>query len=117
MSKREIALYTQCVLSKMAGLSRWIALPAQLWVFAGERIWAFLLRLNFNIPSRYLVHLGVALCVWVVTKCLVFRLLNLHRGWPFLSRHELMNLAAGNLLGSVAGAAVILCISPAGFPR
>ncbi len=117
MSKREMALYTQRVLSKMAELSRWIALPAQLCVFAAAGILAFLLRFDFNIPGRYLVHLGVALCVWVVTKCLVFRLLNLHRGWHLLSLHELMNLAAGNLLGSVAGAAVILCISPTGFPR
>jgi len=107
---------TQRVLSKMAEFSRWIALPVQLCVFAASGTLAFLLRFDFNIPGHYLVHLGIALCVWMVTKCLVFRLLHLHRGWRFLSLHALTRLVAGNLLGSAASAVAILSISPDGFP-
>src|SRR5579862_6238691 len=116
-SKRAIVVYAQPALRKMVDCGTWVVLPVELVVFAAAGILAFLLRFDFNIPGRYLAHLGVALSVWVITKHLVFRFLNLHRGWRFLSLHELMNLAAGNLFGSIAAAAVILCISPAGFPR
>ncbi len=117
MSKQEITFETQQVLSKIAEYGAWIAPPVKLSVFAIAGMLAFLLRFDFNIPAHYLIHLSAAVCVWVVIKHLVFRLLNLHRGLHFLSVHELMKLAVGNILGSVAGTAVILCISPKGFPR
>jgi len=117
MSKGEVVLDAQRVLSKMAEFSRWIRLPVELCVFAASGALAFLLRFDFRVPGSYLVHLGAGVCVWLVAKGLVFRLLRLDRGWRFLSLHDLTRLGAGNLLGSAAGVAGILLIAPAGFPR
>ncbi|MCX6634581.1 MAG: nucleoside-diphosphate sugar epimerase/dehydratase [Acidobacteria bacterium] len=117
MSKGEVVLDAQRVLSKMAEFSRWIRLPVELCVFAASGTLAFLLRFDFRVPGNYLVHLGAGVCVWMVAKGLVFQLLRLDRGWRFLSLYDLTRLGAGNLAGSAAGAAGILLIAPAGFPR
>jgi FlaA1/EpsC-like NDP-sugar epimerase len=96
-------------------LAIWLA---QICVFVLCIIAAFLLRFEFAIPNSLLKHLYWALLVWVPVKLIVFRLLNLDRGWwRFLSIHDLGRLVYGNLLGSALGAVVILSIAPSGFPR
>ena len=111
-------------LPSIARTERWGSLHrlaiwlVQICVFALCIIAAFLLRFEFTIPSSHRKYLYWALLVWVPVKLIVFRLLNLDRGWwRFVSIHDLSRLAFGNLLGSVLGAVVMLSVAPAGFPR
>jgi FlaA1/EpsC-like NDP-sugar epimerase len=96
-------------------LAIWLA---QICIFSLCIVTAFLLRFEFAIPRSHLKYLYWALLIWVPVKLAVFRLLNLDRGWwRFVSTHDLVRLAFGNLLGSVLGAVLMLFVAPAGFPR
>jgi FlaA1/EpsC-like NDP-sugar epimerase len=87
-------------------------------VFALCVIGAFLLRFEFTVPGTYRKYLYWALLIWVPVKLIIFRLLKLNRGWwRFVSAHDLVHLAYGNLIGSTVGAVVIFAVAPAGFPR
>jgi len=96
-------------------LAMWLA---QIGFFSSCIIVAFLLRFEFTIPEVHRKHLYWALLVWVPVKLIVFRLLNLDRGWwRFVSIHDLVRLAFGNFVGSVLGTVLILSLAPTGFPR
>jgi len=101
--------------SKLHRPAIWLA---QTLIFAVCAVTAFLLRFEFSIPEVHRKHLYCALLLWVPAKLIVFRLLNLDRGWwRFVSIHDLVRLVVGNLLGSLAGAALILSLGPQRFPR
>ena len=96
-------------------LAIWLA---QICIFSACIVTTFLLRFEFAIPNSHLKYLYWALLIWVPAKLAVFRLLNLDRGWwRFVSTHDLVRLAFGNVLGSGLGAVLILLVAPAGFPR
>jgi len=90
---------------------------AQISVFALCAVSAFLLRFDFNIPNSHLHYLHWALLVWVPIKALVFRLLDLDRGWwRFVSIHDVDRLVAANVGGSLVGGLILFFATP-GFPR
>src|ERR1039457_2844918 len=96
-------------------LAIWLA---QICVFSLCIVAAFLLRFEFTIPDSHREYLYWALLLWVPIKLIVFWLLNLDRGWwRFVSVHDLVRLAFGNLLASLLGAVLMLSVAPAGFPR
>lgn len=78
---------------------------------------AFLLRFEFAIPDSYLRLLAVSLGVFVLAKLAAFALVRLHRtSWRYFSLHDLLFLAAGNVIGSVAAVCGLIWFSGA-FPR
>jgi FlaA1/EpsC-like NDP-sugar epimerase len=85
-------------------------------VFAG--VVAFLLRLEFQLPLYALKQLHYALPLWAISKTLAFHYYDLDRGWwRNSSIPELIRCGKANLAGSAIGAALILLLAPAGFPR
>lgn len=103
---------------RWSGFHRLTIWVTQIGVFALCVIAAFLLRFEFVIPSVHQKHLVWALVIWVPIKLIFFRVFNLDRGWwRFVSIHDLVRLAFGNIVGSLLGAVVILSFAPTGFPR
>ncbi len=91
---------------------------SQCLLFAMAGVMAFLLRFDFNLPSRYLVYLLFSVPVWVLVKGVVFHLLALDRGgWRYVSVPDIVRLAIGNILGSILALLFIVFLAPAGFPR
>jgi len=89
----------------------------QIGVFSLSVLVAFLLRFEFTIPVAQRKHLFWALLVCVPVKLIVFRLLDLDRGWwRFISIQDLVRLLLGNAAGSTLSIVVILAAAP-GFPR
>jgi len=96
-------------------LTIWLA---QILIFSLCIVAAFLLRFEFTIPPSHRKYLYCGLIVWVPVKLIVFRLLNLDRGWwRFVSIYDLARLFIGNGISSVLAGALILSYGPAGFPR
>lgn len=90
----------------------------QIGIFITSGLAAFLLRFDFHIPSAYVQHLVYALLIWTCVKAIVFRLAKLDRGWwRYVSTNDLVSLVSGNVIGSIASCAVLLCVAPHGFPR
>jgi FlaA1/EpsC-like NDP-sugar epimerase len=90
----------------------------QLSIFVLSGLAAFLLRFDFTVPAVEVQHLVWALPIWLIAKAIVFRLYSLDRGWwRFVSIHDVFRLGAGNFIGSLASAVVILTLAPRGFPR
>jgi FlaA1/EpsC-like NDP-sugar epimerase len=118
MPKHEVSLDLQRFVRRLAHLHRWVLRLVQVSMFVFAGISAFLLRFDFSIPRRFQPHLAYALGAWVLSKILVFRLLNLDRGWwRYVSIPDLVRLAAGNILGSALGGLTLIFVAPAGFPR
>ena len=91
---------------------------AQTCVFALCVISAFLLRFEFAIPNVHRKYLVWALLILIPVKLIVFRVFNLDHGWwRFVSIHDLVRLAYGNLAASLLGAVCIRLFAPVGFPR
>jgi FlaA1/EpsC-like NDP-sugar epimerase len=79
---------------------------------------AFLLRFDLSLPLVYRIYLAYALPIWIVVKIAVFHVSNLDRGlWRYLTVADLVRIAIGNLIASVASCILILFIAPPGFPR
>ncbi len=79
---------------------------------------AFLLRFEFEIPKFYLLHLELALMVWVAIKLVVFHLYGMdRRSFKFFSAEDALRLAQANLVGSAASALLLYLIAGASFPR
>lgn len=90
----------------------------QIFGFLFCLVTAFLLRFEFAVPNIHHKHLYSAILIFVPIKVIAFWLLNLDRGWwRFVSIHDFVRLALGNLLGSVASALFMVSLGPAGFPR
>jgi len=90
----------------------------QIGIFVFSGLAAFLLRFDFTIPALYLQYFIWALPIWLLVKAAVFRLSGLDRGWwRFVSIHDAFRIGAGNLIGSLLGAGLILASAPRGFPR
>jgi len=118
MRSERIAVDTQGLASRFLPYHRWVVLALESILFLASGITAFLLRFDFAVPYDYVLHLQVALIIWLLTKVPVFALLGLSRGWwRYVSSHDLVRLALGNLLGSTVSAAGILYFLPTGFPR
>lgn len=112
------------LLNSILRLERWrnfhrlASWTAQIFVFALCIMSTFLLRFEFMIPSTYRRYLYWAFLLWIPVKLIAFRLLNLDRGWwRFVSIHDIIRLAFGNLLGSFLSTLLTMAIAPAGFPR
>ena len=87
-------------------------------LFAASGIAAFSLRFDLRIPRSELHHLWFALVVWLTIKTVVFRWLQLDRGWwRFVSMDDLVRIAFGNFVGSFTGYIAIRLLGPSGFPR
>ena len=103
---------------RLLKMHRPIVWAVQLGIFAISGVLAFLLRFDFGLPPAYLKYLAYALPIWIVVKALVFRAVNLDRGWwRYVSVADLMRIVVGNFAGSVLSCIAILFIAPAGFPR
>jgi FlaA1/EpsC-like NDP-sugar epimerase len=101
-----------------SGIRRSAIWFAQACVFSASAVAAFLLRFDFSVPPEYRRELYGSLLIWLAAKFLIFRLLNLDRGWwRFISIYDVGRLAIGNLLGSLLGGALIFAAVDAGFPR
>jgi FlaA1/EpsC-like NDP-sugar epimerase len=91
---------------------------AELLIFIGAGLGAFLLRFEFIIPPGYFRHLAIALPIWVVVKFAVFHINGVHRRWwRFFSVNDAVRLGLANITGSLLAAAPILLVTPPGFPR
>lgn len=100
------------------GLYRPAIWITQICVFALCIVSAFLLRFEFTVPAPYRRYLYCAFLIWIPVKLIVFRLLDLDRGWwRFVSIYDLLRLAAGNAMASLLGGVLALYLGPAGFPR
>ena len=79
---------------------------------------AFLLRFEFWIPRGHVPQLVAALAIWLIGKSVVFRILSIDRGWwRFVSLPDVLQIALGNVLGSIFCGLIILAVGPPGFPR
>jgi lipopolysaccharide/colanic/teichoic acid biosynthesis glycosyltransferase len=99
-------------------LRRCLIWITHLGLFAISGVAAFSLRFDLHIPPSEIHHLWFALAVWLTIKPIVFRWLELDRGWwRFVSMDDLIRIAFGNFVGSVAGFIAIRFLGPSGFPR
>ena len=93
----------------------WIA---QIAIFAGSGVAAFLVRFEFSLADIQLAEVEIALPVWILVKAIVFRALKLDRGWWSQSSvPDMVRLGIGNLAGSVISAVAVMLISAGTFPR
>lgn len=104
---------------KQRSILRCIAICSlQCSLFAVSGTVAFLLRFDFNPPHRYVIHLALAVLIWVVVKGIIFHLMALdRRGWHYVSISDVVRLALGNLLGTIVSLVFIVFLAPGGFPR
>ncbi len=99
-------------------LRRCLIWITHLGLFAASGVAAFSLRFDLHIPSSEIHPLWFALAVWLTIKSVVFRWLELDRGWwRFVSMDDLVRIAFGNFVGSLAGFIAIRFWGPPGFPR
>ena len=99
-------------------LRRFLIWVTHLGLFAASGAAAFSLRFDLRIPRSEISHLCFALAVWLTIKSIVFRWLELDRGWwRFVSMDDLMRIAFGNFFASFAGYIAIRLLGPPGFPR
>ena len=90
----------------------------QCLLFAVSGIVAFLLRFEFSLPARDVVFVAVSVPIWVVIKGIIFHALALdRRGWRYVSVPDIVQLALGNLSGSIVSLFFIVFLAPGGFPR
>ncbi len=89
------------------------------WVlFAASGVAAFELRFDLRAPRSEFHHLWFALMVWLIVKPIIFRWLELDRGWwRFVSIDDLVRIAIGNFIGSFLAFFAIRFLGPPGFPR
>ncbi len=102
----------------MEKVPRLLVWAVQICIFILSGVAAFLLRFDFTVPAAYFQYFVWALPIWVLVKTVVFRLCGLDRGWwRLVSIHDVLWIAVGNVLGTLASAAVIFALAPRGFPR
>ncbi len=102
----------------MERVPRLVVRAVQLSIFVFSGLAAFLIRFDFTIPTVHVQHLAWALPIWLMAKTIVFRLCGLDRGWwRFVSIHDVFRIGAGNFIGSLVSAGLILMLAPPGFPR
>jgi FlaA1/EpsC-like NDP-sugar epimerase len=105
-------------LMRNSTLRRLLVGALQICTFALSGIAAFSLRFDFRIPSGYLIHLVVALPVWIIAKTVTFHFAGLdRRGYRYVSVSDAHRLLWANLAGSVFGFLAIRFLAPSGFPR
>lgn len=97
---------------------RLVVWAVQIAIFGLAGVAAFLLRFDLQIPWYYIPHLAFAVPVWILSKAVAFRFVNLGRGWwRYVSARDLMQITAGNAAGSLIGGILIFFLAPTGFPR
>jgi FlaA1/EpsC-like NDP-sugar epimerase len=93
-------------------------MAAEVALIALSGMGAFLLRFEFDIPSRYVPHLQVALIVWITVKLLAFQWYRLNqRAWRFFSVNDVIEVGRANIAGAVLSLPLLFWLAPAGFPR
>ncbi len=114
---REICTLPE-VLESREWLRRCLIWVTHLCLFAASGVMAFALRFDLRIPGPEFHHLWFALAVWLISKSVVFRWLELDRGWwRFVSMDDLVRIAVGNFAGSLAAFFAIRFLGSPGFPR
>jgi FlaA1/EpsC-like NDP-sugar epimerase len=99
-------------------LRRCLIWVTHLDLFVASGVAAFALRFDLRIPTSEHHHLWFALAVWLTVKSVVFRWLKLDRGWwRFVSMDDLIRIAIGNFVGSLAAFFAIRFWGSPGFPR
>ena len=94
-------------------LPRTIIWSIQLAIFTASGVLAFGIRFNFRLSSLAIHQMLLTVAIWTVIKVLVFRVLHLERGWcRYVSVPDLLNIIAGNLIGSFVAALPILLTVP-----
>lgn len=87
-------------------------------MIAAAGVSAFLLRFEFDIPHLYLVHLQLALPLWMGVKLAVFHVYGLDRSsYKFFSAEDALRLVQANVVGSVVSTVLLYLIAGSGFPR
>ena len=106
------------VLDSTDWLRRCLIWVTHLGLFAASAVLAFALRFDLRIPHSESHHLWFALAVWLTIKSVVFRWMELDRGWwQFVSMDDLVRIALGNFVGSLVGFFAIRFLGAPGFPR
>lgn len=97
---------------------RALAWSAQLVVFLGSGVAAWMLRFEFKVPPGALAALGWSLIAWLLAKSAVFALLHLDRGWwRYASVPDVVRIGLGNVAGSALAAGALVAFSPVQIPR
>ena len=79
---------------------------------------AFLLRFDFLLPQAELFHLKLGLLLAIPLKLIVFRWVNIHRGWwATVGVIDALWIAGGSAIASLALVVPILLIAGPSFPR
>lgn len=108
----------EAMVESSESLRRCMIWLTHLGLFGASGVAAFLLRFDLRIPRSEIQHLWIALAVWLTIKTVVFRWLELDRGWwRFVSMDDLIHIAFGNFIGSFCSFIAIRVLSPPGFPR
>lgn len=91
---------------------------AQVGVFLGSAVFAFLLRFDFAVPHAYFECAIWCAAVWVLVKSVVFRLFLLDRGWwRYVSVGDVRRLTAGNIVASGISFFALVAFCPFHIPR
>jgi len=97
---------------------RWVIRVIQLAIFGLAGVLAFQLQFDFIVPPQFRAELTAGICVWIVTKALVFQLFKMDREcWHYASMADFTRVVTANLTGSGLGALTLLSITPRSFPR
>jgi FlaA1/EpsC-like NDP-sugar epimerase len=104
----------QKMLMRRAGA---LLLDCTAFVLAGQL--AFGLRFDLAIPAGFLRPMWIAICVWAVTKPVVFLLAKLLRGgWQYTSTYDAVRIVVANTVGSALSLlAILVLLGPTGIPR
>ena len=96
----------------------WFILLSFTTVVVLSRVSAFLLRFDFEIPSKNVVQMLVAVLLDLPVKLAIFYTALLHRGWSSqLGIPDLKRIATGTLIASGCTAGLLYTICGPTFPR
>jgi FlaA1/EpsC-like NDP-sugar epimerase len=99
-------------------LSRLLVYAMDLIVFAVSAFAAFELRFDGMLPARFFHPMETALCVWAITKSVVFIACRVNRYWRHTSAYDAVRIVFANLAGSLLGALILLLLLGLwGIPR
>ena len=87
--------------------------------FALSGFVAFELRFDGRLPSPYFHSMEVAVCVWLLVKCLAFIVGAVRWGhWRYTSANEIVRIVLANSSGSLVGGSIVVALlGPGMIPR